>query len=62
LIDTHDAPVCEEVWRLYAAATKRFGDVATMIERDANIPELDVLLEELDIARSLAHSVKTEAA
>jgi uncharacterized protein (UPF0276 family) len=54
LIDTHDAPVAEPVWSLYAAAVHRFGNVSTMIERDADIPELGVLLEELDRARLIA--------
>jgi uncharacterized protein (UPF0276 family) len=62
LIDTHDAPVCEAVWHLYAAAVQRFGNVSTMIERDANIPALDDLLDELSIARSLAPGIKAEAA
>ena len=51
IIDTHDAPVCEEVWSLYSKACTRFGAVATMIERDANIPALPVLIEELNRAR-----------
>ena len=54
LIDTHDAPVCPEVWALYEAAVRRFGVCATMIERDDGIPPLCDLLEELDLARSLA--------
>lgn len=54
LIDTHDAPVCEAVWNLFAAAVARFGPRSTMIERDAEIPPLDVLLAELDNARCIA--------
>lgn len=54
LIDTHDAPVAEPVWQLYASAVRRFGPVSTMIERDDNIPELPVLLDELARARSIA--------
>ena len=54
LIDTHDAPVCDAVWRLYAAALARFGPRATMIERDDSIPPLPELLVELERARSLA--------
>ncbi len=54
LIDTHDAPVCDAVWRLYASACERFGHAATMIERDDAIPPLDELLAELDRARALA--------
>jgi uncharacterized protein (UPF0276 family) len=53
LIDTHDSPVIDGVWALYARAMSRLGPVATMIERDANIPPLDELLQELTIARSL---------
>jgi uncharacterized protein (UPF0276 family) len=54
LIDTHDSPVCDPVWLLYAAACRRFGAVATMIERDDNIPPLAELLDELDKARTAA--------
>ena len=36
LIDTHDQPVCAEVWGLYEHARRRFGDVSAMIERDDN--------------------------
>ncbi len=54
LIDTHDAPVRDEVWALYARAIERFGPCATMIERDDDIPPLEDLLAELDQARSLA--------
>ncbi len=54
LIDTHDAPVCAEVWALYARAVERFGPCATMIERDDDIPPLGDLLAELEQARTLA--------
>jgi uncharacterized protein (UPF0276 family) len=54
LIDTHDAPVCAEVWTLYAQALRRFGDVPTMIERDDRIPPLAELETELDRARAVA--------
>lgn len=54
LIDTHDHPVCEEVWALYDIACGMFGQVATMIERDDRIPELPELLDEIDRARGIA--------
>ena len=54
LIDTHDQPVPQSVWTLYEAACHRLGPVATMIERDDNIPPLEDLLAELSIARDLA--------
>lgn len=53
LIDTHDQPVPDPVWALYAEACSRVGAVATMIERDDNIPPLADLLDELAIARQL---------
>ena len=54
LIDTHDAPVCAEVWALYQQAVVQFGPCATMIERDDAIPPLIELLSELEQARKLA--------
>lgn len=54
IIDTHDHPVCPEVWALYAQACEIFGATATMIERDDHIPPLDELLAELDLARDIA--------
>ncbi len=54
IIDTHDAPIAPDVWELYRAARRRFGPVATMIERDANIPPLAELVAELEQARALA--------
>ncbi|MEO5578085.1 MAG: DUF692 domain-containing protein [Sphingomicrobium sp.] len=62
LIDTHDHPVAPDVWSLYEAAGRRFGSVATMIERDDDIPPLDELLQELDIARQRASVVLSRAA
>lgn len=57
IIDTHDQPVINAVWELYAAALRRFGPVSTMIERDDNIPPLDELLTELDQARRIGNDV-----
>jgi len=53
LIDTHDKPVCDDVWALYATAMSVLGPVATMIERDDDIRPLPELLAELDTARSI---------
>ncbi|MET3134779.1 uncharacterized protein (UPF0276 family) [Oxalobacteraceae bacterium GrIS 1.11] len=54
IIDTHDRAVADPVWALYADALRRFGPVATMIERDDNIPPLAELVAELGRARHLA--------
>jgi uncharacterized protein (UPF0276 family) len=53
-IDTHDQPICEEVWALYYETCHRFGSVSTMIERDANFPPFGELMAELDRARTVA--------
>ena len=53
LVDTHDHPVPDPVWQLYAAALKRCGAVSTMIERDDHIPPIAELCTELDAARAL---------
>ncbi|WP_218618594.1 MULTISPECIES: DUF692 domain-containing protein [Marinobacter] len=54
IIDTHDAPVPDEVFDLYAYACRRFGPVSTMIERDDSIPPLEDLIVELDRVRAVA--------
>src|SRR5262249_55294033 len=51
LIDTHSSPVCAQVWDLYAATIARFGRVPTLIEWDANLPDLDILVAEAARAR-----------
>jgi uncharacterized protein (UPF0276 family) len=60
IVDTHDQPIVDPVWRLYEAARRRFGDVATMIERDANIPPLEELVAELDQVRAIAARVDAQ--
>ena len=54
IIDTHDHPVCDPVWTLYADALRRFGAVSTMIERDDDIPDFPELRAELAIAERIA--------
>ncbi len=62
IIDTHDAPIVDPVWELYADALRRFGPVTTMIERDDHIPPLADLLAELAHARSIAAPILRAAA
>ncbi|HWZ62460.1 MAG TPA: DUF692 domain-containing protein [Steroidobacteraceae bacterium] len=61
LVDTHDHPVRDAVWDLYAAALRRCGAVSTMIERDDHIPPLAELCAELEQARALSARVLAEA-
>jgi uncharacterized protein (UPF0276 family) len=60
IIDTHDQPIVDPVWDLYAVAVRRFGYVSTMIERDDNIPSLFELLNELEKARRIADDIHRE--
>ncbi|MHB8535226.1 MAG: MNIO family bufferin maturase [Sulfuricaulis sp.] len=62
IVDTHDEPVIDPVWDLYAHAMRRFGRVSTMIERDDNIPPLPELLAELGHARQIAAGARHETA
>lgn len=57
IIDTHDHPVVEGVWDLYVHAVRRFGPIATMIERDDKIPPFAELTAELARARKVAATV-----
>ena len=60
LIDTHDHPVCDEVWALYAHTIRRLGAVPSMIERDDHIPPLTELVAELDEARRVSAQALAE--
>jgi len=46
--------VPDPVWDLYDRIYPKLGPVATMIERDDNIPPLEELVNELDQARQIA--------
>lgn len=58
LIDTHNRPVKGDVWDLYAAAVQRFGAVPSLIEWDADLPPLSILLREADKARDIMQQRK----
>ena len=62
IVDTHDAPIVDPVWTLYADAIGRFGPVSTMIERDDRMPPLDELVAELERARRVAEPILRVAA
>ncbi len=53
LIDTHGEQVSDPVWDLLAHAYQTHGVFPTLLERDENIPELGVVLEEVRLIRSL---------
>jgi uncharacterized protein (UPF0276 family) len=41
ILDTHDHPVIDPVWKMYAHAVKLIGPTATLLEWDAHIPSFD---------------------
>jgi hypothetical protein len=61
-IDDHGSRVSPAVWALYAMALARFGPVATLIERDNDVPPLEVLLDEAAHAQRLLQGVRADAA
>ncbi|MEH6419879.1 HvfB family MNIO-type RiPP peptide maturase [Pseudomonas sp. CGJS7] len=52
-VDTHGAPVKDDVWSLLAQAYARFGVRPTLLERDFNFPPLSELLAETARIRSM---------
>ncbi len=61
-IDTHDQPICDEVWALYEHTRRRLGPVSAMIERDDNFPPFPELLAELDHMRAIDARIAGETA
>ena len=53
VIDTHDAPVSDKVFELYAQSIDYFGSVSTLIERDDHYPPFGELLAELDQVKAI---------
>ncbi len=62
VIDDHGSRVCPEVWQIYQYAINRFGAVPTLIEWDTNVPALDVLLAEAELARRVLQSAPEPSA
>jgi len=53
LIDTHNRPVDEIVWDLFAHAVGRIGPIPTLIEWDADVPAWPVLKQEAERAEAI---------
>jgi uncharacterized protein len=56
ILDTHDHPVIDPVWRLYAHAIRRTGPTATLLEWDDRIPSFEEVHAE---ARKAEHYADT---
>jgi uncharacterized protein (UPF0276 family) len=55
-IDTHGEPVPEDVYDLLDYALRRIGPVPVLLERDNNVPPLDVLLREMERLWAIYHT------
>ncbi len=62
LLDTHAKPVAEETWALYRQVLERIGPTSALVEWDAEIPSLDRLIQEADLAQTLMDEVTSVAA
>jgi uncharacterized protein (UPF0276 family) len=63
LLDTHDHPVLDQVWSLYARAIERCGPTATLLEWDDRIPSFgEVHAEALKASRYLEAAAPVRAA
>lgn len=53
LIDSHDGPVADAVWKLYEIVISQCGPIPTLVEWDSDIPEWPVLKAEAIAAQSI---------
>jgi uncharacterized protein len=60
LIDTHNRPVDEIVWGLFAHAVRRIGPVPTLIEWDADVPAWSTLKQEAERAEAIMLVTQSE--
>jgi uncharacterized protein len=53
LIDSHDGPVANDVWKLYEIVIARCGPIPTLIEWDGKIPDWPILRAEAASAQAI---------
>ena len=53
LIDSHDGPVADAVWKLFDIVIGQCGPIPTLIEWDSNIPDWPVLRKEANAAQDI---------
>ena len=62
IIDTHNDFVIDEVWKLYGRACARTGDVSTLLEWDADIPDFPTVHAEAKKAEAFREAEVAYAA
>ncbi|NWD68142.1 DUF692 domain-containing protein [Pseudomonas gingeri] len=61
LIDDHGAPIDQAVWALYQQVLAKIGPMATLIERDNQLPAFAVLLAEAGNAQDFLERAEVRA-
>jgi uncharacterized protein len=61
LIDSHDGPVADAVWKLFEIVISRCGPIPTLVEWDSNIPDWPVLKAEATAAQKILDCCHTVA-
>ncbi len=61
LIDSHDGPVADAVWKLFDIVIGRCGPIPTLVEWDSDIPDWPVLRAEAVAARAILDRYKAVA-
>lgn len=62
ILDTHDHPVIDPVWKLYAHAIRLAGKTATLLEWDARIPSFEEVHHEALKANQFIGQIEAVAA
>jgi uncharacterized protein len=62
LIDSHDTPVTNGVWELYAEVISNTGQIASLIEWDNDVPDWSVLRQEAAAAQAILDSAAKRVA
>jgi uncharacterized protein len=61
LIDSHDGPVADAVWKLFEIVIGQCGPLPTLVEWDSNIPDWPILKAEAAAARAILDRGQTAA-
>jgi uncharacterized protein len=59
LIDSHDGPVADTVWKLYEIVVRQRGGVPTLVEWDSRIPDWPILKAEAAAAQAILDRSRT---
>lgn len=60
ILDAHNNPVAEPVWKLYAQLIQQVPDVPTLIEWDNDIPSLQRLMQEAHKAQEIKNKLDSQ--